>query len=197
MNRTPIGRYDCRPDRWSHVRIHVVPVQYYNAPSLRTWAWFSRSYLTDLVAMGRETSSLRSQPDNVLASPLCHSSHQSTPSGVGRFPSRNVATVENSRCASRKLERAKDSIRKARSPRAEAAAISRWRRVNVQTWCLRHPHVIHAHHDVLARPRRLRIATNRVAIRAPEACEPRHFPRSSPASVIVVESALPLSFPAA
>ena len=163
----------------------------------RCGAWFSRSYLTDLVAMGRETSSLRSQPDNVLASPLCHSSHQSTPSGVGRFPSRNVATVENSRCASRKLERAKDSIRKARSPRAEAAAISRWWRVNVQTWCLRHPHVIHAHHDVLARPRRLRIATNRVAIRAPEACEPRHFPRSSPASVIVVESGLPLSFPAA
>ena len=79
--------------------------------------WFSRSYLTDLVAMGRETSSLRSHPYNVLASPLCHSSHQSTPSGVGRFPGRNVATVENSRYASRKLERAKDSIRKARSPR--------------------------------------------------------------------------------
>ena len=138
-------------------------------------AWFSRSYLTDLVAMGRETSSLRSHPDNVLASPLCHSSHQSTPSGVGRFPSRNVATVENSRYASRKLERAKDSIRKARSPRASAAVISRWRRVNAQTWCLRHPHIIHTHHDVLARRRRLRIAANRVAIRAPEACHPRHF----------------------
>ena len=59
--------------------------------------------LTDLVAIGSQTSSLRSHPDNVLASPLCHSSHQSTPSGVGRFPSRNVATVENSRYASRKL----------------------------------------------------------------------------------------------
>ena len=139
-------------------------------------SWFSRSYLTDLVAMGRETSSLRSHPDNVLASPLCHSSHQSTPSGVGRFPSRNVATVENSRYASRKLERAKDSIRKARSPRASAAVISRWRRVNAQTWCLRHPHIIHTHHDVLARRRRLRIAANRVAIRAPEACQPPALP---------------------
>ena len=139
--------------------------------------WFSRSYLTDLVAMGRETSSLRSHPDNVLASPLCHSSHQSTPSGVGRVPSRNVATVENSRYASRKLERAKDSIRKARSPRASAAVISRWRRVNAQTWCLRHPHIIHTHHDVLARRRRLRIAANRVAIRAPEACQPPALPR--------------------
>ena len=137
--------------------------------------WFSRSYLTDLVAMGRETSSLRSHPYNVLASPLCHSSHQSTPSGVGRFPGRNVATVENSRYASRKLERAKDSIRKARSPRS-AAVISRWRRVNAQTWCLRHPHIIHTHHDVLARRRRLRIAANCVAIRAPEACQPPALP---------------------
>ena len=86
------------------------------------WTWFSRSYLTDLVAIGSQTSSLRSHPDNVLASPLCHSSHQSTPSGVGRFPSRNVATVENSRYASRKLERAKDSIRKARGARDRANA---------------------------------------------------------------------------
>ena len=51
-----------------------------------------------------------------------------------------------------------------------------WRRVNTQTRCLRHPHLIHAHHDVLARPRRLRIAANRVAIRAPEACEPPALP---------------------
>ena len=85
--------------------ILFIPIQSSSCirPDSACGPWFSRSYLTDLVAMGRETSSLRSHPDNVLASPLCHSSHQSTPSGVGRFPSRNVATVENSRYASRKL----------------------------------------------------------------------------------------------
>ena len=149
------------------------PQFFFGAPLARPYRASGRRAV--VVGMGRETSSLRSHPYNVLASPLCHSSHQSTPSGVGRFPSRNVATVENSRYASRKLERAKDSIRKARSPRASAAVISRWRRVNAQTWCLRHPHIIHTHHDVLARRRRLRIAANRVAIRAPEACHPRHF----------------------
>ena len=139
-------------------------------------SWFSRSYLTDLVAIGSQTSSLRSHPYNVLASPLCHSSHQSTPSGVGRFPSRNVATVENSRYASRKLERAKDSIRKATIAASQRCSDQPMVVRNAQTWCLRHPHIIHTHHDVLARRRRLHIAANRVAIRAPEACQPPALP---------------------